>query len=95
MKKTIITITIAALAFVGVCAMAGTLNKQKSIIKAQSELLQLIHEAWGERRPIPKDIADKLYDLMEEYGEDYDLGENWWLNEGDIEEVYITGTDNN
>lgn len=55
----------------------------------------LIHEAWGERRPIPKDIADKLYDLMEEYGEDHDLGENWWLNEGDIEEVYITGTDNN
>lgn len=44
MKKTIITITIAALAFVGVCVMAGTLNKQKSIIKAQSELLQLIHD---------------------------------------------------
>lgn len=44
MKKTIITITIAALAFVGVCAMAGTLNKQKNIIKAQSELLQLIHD---------------------------------------------------
>lgn len=31
-------------------------------------------------------LSDEIYDLMEEYGEDNDLPENWWLNEVDGEE---------
>lgn len=33
-------------------------------------------------------LSDRIYDLMEEYGQDNDLPENWWLNEGDIEDVF-------
>ena len=44
MKKTIITITIAALALVGVCTMANTMKEQHNIIEAQTELLSLIHD---------------------------------------------------
>lgn len=31
-------------------------------------------------------LSYEIYDLMEEYGEDNDLPENWWLNEVDGEE---------
>jgi len=66
--------------------------------KACKELTDIerarILESIGERRPMPTEIADKLYDLMEEYGEDNNLPEDWWLVEGDTEEVYFVGTDN-
>lgn len=62
--------------------------------KACKELKARILESIGERRPMPGDIANKLYDLMEEYGEDNNLPEGWWLVEGDTEEVYFAGTDN-
>ena len=33
-------------------------------------------------------IAEKIYDLMEEYGEDNDLPEGWWLEFGDEDEIF-------
>lgn len=30
------------------------------------------------REPIPHKIADEIYDLMEEWGEEHNLPENWW-----------------
>jgi hypothetical protein len=34
-------------------------------------------------------LGDKIYDLMEEYGQDNDLAENWWLYEYDEEEIFL------
>ena len=31
-------------------------------------------------------VDDKVIDLLEEYGEDNDLPEGWWENEGDIDD---------
>ena len=33
-------------------------------------------------------IADDICDLMEEYGEDHDLPEGWWLEYGDEDDVF-------
>ena len=36
-----------------------------------------------------EEIADNISDLMEEYGEDNDLPEGWWLNYvGDAEDIF-------
>lgn len=32
-------------------------------------------------------IIDDITDLMEEYSDDYDLPEGWWLNEMDEEDI--------
>lgn len=32
-------------------------------------------------------LSDSIYDLMEEYGQDHDLPENWWLSEHDEESI--------
>ena len=32
-------------------------------------------------------LADRIYDLMEEYGEDNDLPEGWWLDDGDLDDI--------
>ena len=50
-------------------------------------------EAIGNKMPIPSGIADKLIDGMEEYGEDNDLPEGWWMEYGDEEDVFFAGTD--
>lgn len=43
---------------------------------------------------IAPDLSDRIYDLMEEYGEDNDLPENWWLNEAeDEEEIFFAVVD--
>lgn len=43
----------------------------------------LTHTQTGER------IADQINDLMEEYGEDNDLPEGWWLDEvSDAEDIF-------
>ena len=34
------------------------------------------------------DILSRIYDLMEEYGADNELPENWWLEEMDEEEIF-------
>lgn len=33
-------------------------------------------------------LCDKIYDLMEEYGQDHELAEGWWLNYYDEEIVF-------
>lgn len=43
----------------------------------------LAHTRTGEK------IADEINDLMEEYGEDNDLPEGWWLDMvGDVEDIF-------
>lgn len=32
-------------------------------------------------------FIDLIYDLLEEYGEDNDLPEGWWLEYGDIDDI--------
>lgn len=33
-------------------------------------------------------LSDEIYDLMEEYGDDNNLPEGWWLSECDEEDVF-------
>jgi len=51
-----------------------------------------IEKAWtyiGRRIGLPCEIEDKIYDLLEEYGEDNDLPEGWHLEYGDIEDFFM------
>lgn len=42
------------------------------------------------RMPVNTGIDDaKVIDLLEEYGQDNDLPEGWWENEGDIEDILL------
>ena len=34
-------------------------------------------------------IADEITDLMEEYGQDNDLSEGWWLEYGDTDDIFF------
>lgn len=38
-----------------------------------------------------KSLYDLIYDLLEEYGEDYDLPEEWWwlMYECEIEDIFL------
>ena len=36
-----------------------------------------------------EEISMQIYDLMEEYGEENDLPENWWLEYGDEDDVFF------
>lgn len=38
-------------------------------------------------RMVDESLSMKIYDLMEEYGADYDLPEGWWLDECDEEDI--------
>jgi len=41
----------------------------------------------SQRMPASMGLDDgKIIDLLEEYGEDNDLPEGWWMNEGDIDD---------
>lgn len=43
---------------------------------------------------IDPQLGDEIYDLMEEYGEDNELPENWWLSEvEDEEEIFFAVVD--
>lgn len=33
-------------------------------------------------------IENEIYDFMEEYGQDHDLPEGWWLEFGDVEDIF-------
>ena len=51
-----------------------------------------IEKAWtyiGRRMGLPNEIEDKIRDLLDDYGEDYDLGEDWWYDEYDIEDFFM------
>ena len=32
---------------------------------------------------------DKIIDLLEEYGQDHDLGEGWWEEECDLDDIVL------
>ena len=38
---------------------------------------------------LDSDILDRIYDLLEEYGEENDLPEGWWEIEGSIEDDWF------
>lgn len=40
----------------------------------------------GKRMPLPENITNAIYDLMEEYGENNGYPEGWWLEEGQDED---------
>jgi len=43
-----------------------------AVIKAQ------VNVCYNERRPIETDYDDEVHDLLDEWGEDNDCGEEWW-----------------
>ena len=53
------------------------------VIKAQVNL------AWETRQQITTSFDDEVEDLMEEFGEENDLPEGWWLNDCELDEVLI------
>lgn len=47
--------------------------------------MRLASELYCKGYALSGDILDRIYDLLEEYGEENDLPENWWLDEGSLE----------
>lgn len=43
----------------------------------------------GAHRNLPQFIETEIYDLLEEYGEDNDLPEGWWMEYGDIDDIFL------
>jgi hypothetical protein len=43
-----------------------------AVIKAQVDV------CYEQRRPLETDYDDEVHDLLEEWGEDNDYGEEWW-----------------
>ena len=35
------------------------------------------------------EIADEINDFMEEYGQDNDLNEGWWLEYGNVDDIFF------
>lgn len=63
-------------------------------IKSQIDLDELAHSySKSLYRKVPlhltdSDLCNQIYDLLEEYGEDNELPENWWMDKtDDIEEI--------
>lgn len=52
-----------------------------AVVKAQ------VNVCYEERGPIETDYDDEVYDLLEEWGEDNDLPEGWYLDEYDASEI--------
>lgn len=51
-----------------------------------------IEEGWhyiANRQPLPSSISNKIYDLLEEYGDDNDLPEGWWENYCELEDFFM------
>lgn len=50
-----------------------------------------IQKGWsfiGERMGLPYELEEKIRDLLDEYGEDNELDEDWYLEYGDIEDFF-------
>ena len=52
-----------------------------AVVKAQ------VNVCYEERGPIETDYGDEVYDLLEEWGEDNDMPEGWYLDEYDASEI--------
>lgn len=51
-----------------------------------------IQQGWsyiGKRMGLPYELEEKIRDLLDEYGEDNDLDEDWYLEYGDIEDFFM------
>lgn len=54
------------------------------------EVNRVIDKMYMERVPLfvaSPEMCDQIYDLMEEYGQENDLPEGWWLSECDEEDI--------
>lgn len=63
-------------------------------IKSQiniDDLSNAVSKSFYHKQPLhmtDSNLHDKIYDLLEEYGQDNDLPENWWYNyTDDIEDI--------
>lgn len=55
------------------------------------EVNRVIDKMYMERIPLSvasPEMHDQINDLMEEYGQDHDLPEGWWLAAGDVEDIF-------
>ena len=51
--------------------------------------MRLAYEVYCKGYALDSDILDRIYDLLEEYGEENDLPEGWWEFEGSIEDDWF------
>lgn len=57
--------------------------------KALAYTQQEISKKFGGKAVSEADICDEIYDCMEQYGEDNDLPEGWWMEYGDIDDIFV------
>ena len=75
--------------------MESTINKAVAYVSnnMDADKLQVIKAqvnlALETRQQITTSFDDEVEDLMEEYGEENDLPEGWWLNDCELDEVLI------
>lgn len=51
--------------------------------------MRLAYEVYCKGYVLDSDILDRIYDLLEEYGEENDLPEGWWEIDGSIEDDWF------
>lgn len=51
--------------------------------------MRLAREVYCKGYNLSGNVLDKIFDLLEEYGEDNDLPEGWWQDEGSIEDDWF------
>lgn len=52
-----------------------------NIVRLQADL------CWKNRRPIKTDYNDDVRDLLNEFGSDRNMPEEWWEKYGDLEDI--------
>lgn len=73
--------------------MDKTMNKAIEHIKKSINVLDLemaLHTASKQNESlsyINDELADDIYDALEEYGDDNDLPEGWWMEYGEIDDI--------
>lgn len=59
------------------------------IEKALEYTQQELTKKFGGKAVSEEDACDEIYDCMEQYGEDNDLPEGWWMSYGDIHDIFV------
>lgn len=57
--------------------------------KALAYTQQELNKKFGGKAVSEEDACDEIYDCMEQYGEDNDLPEGWWMGYGDIDDIFV------
>ena len=66
------------------CYVREQLGEDKvAVIKAQ------VNVCYNQHRPIETDYDDTVHDLLEEWGEDNDYGEEWWSPHCEFEDIIV------